>query len=46
MIYLGQPSNGEELEFPRENFKQTDLLVMGHDDLTGNKFQAAIYEKE
>ena len=46
VIYLGQPSNGEELEFPRENFKQTDLLVMGHDDLTGNKFQAAIYEKE
>ena len=46
VIYLDQPSNGEELEFPRENFKQTDLLVMGHDDLTGNKFQAAIYEKE
>lgn len=46
VILLGQPEDGNELEFPREGYIQSSLLVMGHDDNTGNKFQAAIYEKE
>ena len=47
VIYVGQPKTGnKELKFPREGYTQSSLLVMGHDDNSGNKFQAAIYEKE
>ena len=47
VIYVGQPKTGnKELKFPREGYRQTSLLVMGHEDNSGNKFQAAIYEKE
>lgn len=47
VIYVGQPKTGnKELKFPREGYRQTSLLVLGHEDNSGNKFQAAIYEKE
>lgn len=45
VIFVGQPSSDSKLNFPCEECTQTELMVMGHDDGTGSKFQAAVYEK-
>ncbi len=45
VIYVGQPSSDEDLEFPRDDLYQAQEMIMGHDDKTGNKFRAIVLEK-